>query len=199
MKTNFLYTSIILLMTMNILTSCGNKQTATATDEIVLENIANRKSVRDYIEGKAIESDKIEKLLRAGMAAPSGKNIQPWEFIVVTQRATLDTLAAKLQNAKMLNRATLAIIVCADTTKSQYWYVDCAAVTQNILLAAEAMQLGAVWTASYPYENRMNAVKEVCQLPDNIQSLCVIPIGYPSMQDSPKDKWKPEKIHNEKW
>jgi nitroreductase len=199
MKINFLHTSIILLMTMSILTSCGNKQTAKTTDEIVLENIANRKSVRNFIEGKAIEADKIEKLLRAGMAAPTGKNTQPWEFVVITQRTALDALAEKLPHAKMLKQATLAIIVCADTSKSQYWYVDCAAATENILLAAEAMQLGAVWTATYPYEDRMNAVKEVAQLPYNIQSLCVIPIGYPIKNESPKDKWKPEKIHNEKW
>ena len=186
-------------MTMNILTSCGEHKTAKTANEIVLENIANRKSVRDYIDGKEIETDKIEKLLRAGMAAPTGKNTQPWEFIVITQRATLDTLAARLPYAKMLNKATLAIIVCADTTKSQYWYVDCSAATENILLAAEAMQLGAVWTATYPYEDRMNVVKELFQLPDNIQSLCVIPIGYPSKEESPKDKWKPEKIHHEKW
>jgi nitroreductase len=199
MKPDFIYKIIVLLMTMNILTSCGNNQTAKTTDEIVLENIANRKSVRNYIEGKAIETDKIEKLLRAGMAAPTGKNTQPWEFIVVTRRDVLDALAAKLPYAKMLKQATLAIIVCADTAKSQYWYVDCSAATENILLAAEAMQLGAVWTATYPYENRMDAVKQVFQLPDNIQSLCIIPMGYPSMKESPKDKWKPEKIHNEKW
>ena len=184
---------------MNSLTLCGNKQNAQTIENAVLENIANRKSVRNYIEGKAIEADKIEKLLRAGMVAPTGKNIQPWEFIVVTQRSALDTLATKLPYAKMLNQATLAIIVCADITKSVYWYIDCAAVTENILLAAEAMQLGAVWTATYPYEDRMNAVKEVVKHPDHIQSLCVIPIGYPSVETSPKDKWKPEKIHYEKW
>ncbi|MDR1984675.1 MAG: nitroreductase family protein [Prevotellaceae bacterium] len=170
-----------------------------SANEIILENIANRKSVRDYIEGKSVEPEKIEKLLRAGMAAPSGKNTQPWEFIVITDRNVLDSLAANLPNAKMLNQATLAIIVCADTTKSNYWYVDCSAATENILLAAEALELGAVWTASYPYENRMSAVKKVTEHPDNIQSLCVIPIGYPSMKESPKDKWKPEKIHKDKW
>ncbi|MDR2293300.1 MAG: nitroreductase family protein [Prevotellaceae bacterium] len=200
MKLKIIYSSIMLLIITNILTSCcDNGKTSKSSVEIILENIANRKSVRDYIEGKQIESEKIEKLLRAGMAAPTGKNTQPWEFIVISERTILDSLAANLPYAKMLQQATLAIIVCADTSKSEYWYVDCAAATENILLAAEAMELGAVWTASYPYENRMSAVKKVTQHPDNIQSLCVIPIGYPSMKESPKDKWKPEKIHKEKW
>ncbi|MDR2127370.1 MAG: nitroreductase family protein [Prevotellaceae bacterium] len=197
MKIKIIYLVSIILL---ILASCsGDKKTTKSSAEIVLENIANRKSVRDYIEGKQIEPEKIEKLLRAGMAAPTGKNTQPWEFIVINERATLDSLAALLPYARMLQQATLAIIVCADTVKSEYWFVDCAAATENILLAAEAMELGAVWTASYPYENRMNAVKKVTRHPDNIQSLCVIPIGYPSIKESPKDKWKPEKIHNEKW
>jgi len=199
MKTLCSHTIFISLITMSILTSCGNNQTAQTAENAVLENIANRKSVRNFIEGKAVEAEKIEKLLRAAMAAPTGKNTQPWEFIVVTCRSTLDTLAAWLPYAKMLKQATLAIIVCADITKSEYWYVDCSAATENILLAAEAMQLGAVWTATYPYEDRMNVVKQSVHLPDTIQSLCVIPIGYPSAEASPKDKWKTEKIHYEKW
>jgi nitroreductase len=200
MKIKNIYSGIILLAAASILTSCcDDGKTSKSSAEIVLENIANRKSVRNYIEGKQVESEKVEKLLRAGMAAPTGKNTQPWEFVVINERTALDSLAANLPYAKMLQQATLAIIVCADTAKSEYWYVDCAAATENILLAAEAMGLGAVWTASYPYENRMSAVKKATQHPDNIQSLCVIPIGYPSIKELPKDKWKPEKIHKGKW
>ncbi|MDR0421043.1 MAG: nitroreductase family protein [Prevotellaceae bacterium] len=200
MKIKIIFLSIMLFAVTGAFISCCNKdKTSKSADEIVLENIANRKSVRNYVEGKQVESEKIEKLLRAGMAAPSGKNIQPWEFVVINERTVLDALAAELPYAKMLQQATLAIIVCADTLKSEYWYVDCAAATENILLAAEALELGAVWTASYPYANRMSAVHKVTQHPDNVRSLCVIAIGYPSMKESPKDKWKPEKIHKNKW
>ncbi|MDR3227526.1 MAG: nitroreductase family protein [Prevotellaceae bacterium] len=199
MKTKFFASIIVSLIAVGFTSCCNNEKTSKSADEIVLENIANRKSVRDYVEGKSVEPEKIDKLLRAAMAAPTGKNTQPWEFVVITDRTILDSLAANLPYAKMLSQATLAIIVCADTTKSEYWYVDCSAATENILLAAEAMELGAVWTASYPYENRMSAVKKVTQHPDNIQSLCVIPIGYPSLKETPKDKWNPEKIHKERW
>lgn len=163
-----------------------------------LENIFARKSVRKYLP-KPVELEKTELLLKAGMAAPTGKNTQPWEFIVVTDRVALDTMAAALPYAKMLKEAPMAIVVCGDSAKSAYWYVDCSAAAENILLAAEALGLGAVWTATYPYEDRMEIVKQQVHLPDSILSLCVIPVGYPAMLHSPKNKWNEAKIHYNKW
>ena len=108
-------------------------------------------------------------------------------------------MAAALPYAKMLAQAPMAIVVCADTTKSSYWYVDCSAVAENILLAAQALGLGAVWTATYPYADRMDVVAETLALPETIHSLCVIPVGYPADRPAPKDKWKPEKVHRNRW
>ena len=133
------------------------------------------------------------------MAAPSGKDMRPWEFIVVDDRATLDSMAVALPYAKMLKNAPVAIIVCGNVERSSYWYLDCSAATQNILLAAEALGLGAVWTATYPYPDRMEVVRECVGLPDQIKSLCVIPIGYPAMPHQPKDKWDETRIHYNKW
>lgn len=163
-----------------------------------METIFARKSVRKYLP-KPVEKEKVELLLKAGMAAPSGKDVRPWEFIVITDRATLDAMAAALPYAKMLKEAPMAIVVCGDTTKSSYWYLDCSAATQNILLAAEALGLGAVWTATYPYPERMDVVKEHTNLPDQVNSLCVIPVGYPAMPHSPKDKWDATRVHEGKW
>ena len=95
-----------------------------------LENIMGRKSVRKYLP-KPVEKEKIEVLLKAGMAAPSGKDVRPWELIVIDDREVLDSMAAVLPYAKMLKEAPMAIVVCGDTTKSSYWYLDCSAVTQN--------------------------------------------------------------------
>ena len=162
----------------------------------VIQNILQRKSVRSY-DARAVEDGKIEALLEAGMAAPSGKNAQPWDFVVITRREILDEMAERLPYAKMLREAPVAIAVCADRTKSPYWYVDCAAATQNILLAAEALGLGAVWTATYPYRDRMDVVKELCGLPGSCDSLCVIPVGYPARETKPRDKYHSEKIHRE--
>jgi nitroreductase len=71
---------------------------------------------------------------------------------------------------------------------------DASAATENILLAANALGLGAVWTGIYPMTERVNAVKEALQLGENLVPLCTILIGYPHENPAPKDKWKPENI-----
>ena len=161
-----------------------------------IENILTRRSVRSYTD-QDVEPGKIEAILEAGMAAPSGKNGQPWDFIVLTRREILDEMAERLPYAKMLREARVAIAVCADRTKSPYWYVDCSAAAENILLAAHALGLGAVWTATYPYRDRMDMVKELCGLPGSYDSLCVIPVGYPAREARPKDNFDAGKIHHE--
>ncbi len=189
---------IALILTI-MATSCnsGNNEKKIQTQDAI-ENIMSRKSVRKYLP-KPVEKEKVQTLLKAGMAAPSGKDIRPWEFVVVTDRAALDSMAAALPYAKMLTHAPMAIVVCGDTTKSSYWYLDCSAATQNILLAAEALELGAVWTAAYPYDDRMAVVSRYTALPEHIKPLCVIPVGYPAMPHSPKDKWDESKVHENKF
>ena len=165
----------------------------------MLENIATRVSVRAYLD-KAVEDVKIEKLLRAGMAAPSAVNKQPWHFVVVTDKQQLEALAEANPNAGMAAHAPLAIVVCGDLDRalegiaSEYWVQDCSAVTQNILLAANAMDLGAVWTGTYPIKERCDAVSKILQLPENVLPLNTIVIGYPERDNQPKDKWDPNKI-----
>lgn len=189
---------IALILTI-MATSCnsGNNEKKIQTQDAI-ENIMSRKSVRKYLP-KPVEKEKVQTLLKAGMAAPSGKDVRPWEFVVVTDRAALDSMAAALPYAKMLTHAPMAIVVCGDTTKSSYWYLDCSAATQNILLAAEALELGAVWTAAYPYDDRMAMVSRYTALPEHIKPLCVIPVGYPAMPHSPKDKWDESKVHENKF
>ena len=172
--------------------SAKEEKGTSGTGNAALDNIFERKSVRTYLN-KGVEKEKIDLLLRAGMAAPSGKDVRPWEFVVVSDRAKLDSMAAALPYAKMLTQARNAIIVCGDSVKSSYWYLDCSAAAQNILLAAESLGLGAVWTAAYPYEDRMQVVRKYTGLPENILPLCVIPFGYPAVQQQPKQKYD-EKI-----
>ena len=139
------------------------------------------------------------------MAAPSAVNKQPWAFVVITQRETLDTLGERLPYAKMLQQAAAAIVVCGDLHNAlpdawqAFWIQDCSAATQNILLAAEALQLGAVWTAVYPDDERIATVREALALPQHIVPLNVIPIGHPSGSERPKDKWNPRNVHWEAW
>jgi nitroreductase len=129
-------------------------------------------------------------------------NVQPWHFIVVNTREMLDRLAKEIPN-RMLETAPLAIVVCGETMLGEgrpnpNWKLDASAATENLLLAAEAMGLGAVWTAA-DYDARADAVIEVLGIPSNARPLCVVPIGFPAGNDQPKDKWKPERIHYNKW
>ncbi len=184
--------------------SCKENQGANTADA-VLENIATRTSIRAYTD-QEVPDEIIEKLLRAGMAAPTAMNIQPWEFVVLKDRAELDSLAGKLRYAKMLSNAPLAIVVCAHTQQTmqdgkvlenKFWEHDASAATENILLAAHALGLGAVWTAAS--DDRAPIIREALGIPETVSPLCVIPIGYPAEAPAPKDKWKPEKIHYGKW
>jgi len=165
--------------------------------------IHNRKSVRNYT-GKSVTQNQLEILLRAAMAAPSAVNCQPWEFIVVTERKTLDKLGDVLPYAKMIYKAGAAIIVCGISSKAhkqmvEYAVIDSTLASENILLAAEALGLGAIWTAAYPYPDRMESVRSILNIPSDVIPLNVIPIGHPTGEDVSKKKFDSKKIHSETW
>ena len=200
MKTRFLIMALAVL-TLTVMNSCSNNS-GNATDA-VLENIHNRKSVRQFTS-EPVSDEHIQTMLKAAMAAPSAVNFQPWRFVVITEREQLDAMAELLPFAKMLKQAPLAIVVCGETTwfegnDNPYWQQDCSAATQNLLLAAEALGLGAVWTGVYPDAQHAGDLSTFLGLPSTVQPLCAIPIGHHDGTTQPKDKWKPENIHYEKW
>jgi nitroreductase len=168
-----------------------------------LNTIYSRRSVRSFTVAK-ISWDSLIKILRAGMAAPSAVNIQPWSFVVVTKRETLDELCARLPYAKMLDKAGAAIVVCGIPDKDEvfskdYWIMDCSAATENILLACHALGLGAVWTAVHVDKERIANVRKILNIPENVIPLNVIPIGVPKETGKALDKFKEENIHWEQW
>ncbi len=177
----------------------ADAQQSVNAEQTVLDNIATRTSVRDY-EARPVEKEKIEKMLRAAMAAPTAMNKQPWHFVVVDQRNVLDALAGANPYAKMLKKAPLAIVVCGNTDKMiegggrDFWIQDASAATENLLLAAHAMGLGAVWTGAYPSEERCISISKVLSLSDNLIPLNMIVVGYPAEQPQPKQKFKEENI-----
>lgn len=196
---NTFFMSVILFMALLHGGNRADAQNAGNSGNAVLSNIATRVSVRNYLD-KPVESAKVEQMLRAGMAAPSAVNRQPWHFVVVTDKAQLEALSKANPHAGMLEKAPLAIVVCGDMKKAldgrarEFWIQDCSAATENILLAANALGLGAVWTGTYPSEERCKAVSEVLNLPEHIVPLNTIVIGYPDRENKPKDKWNPENI-----
>ena len=175
-----------------------------AESDAAIKNIMTRTSVRKYTN-EAVSKADIETMLRAGMAAPTAVNKQPWHFVVVTDREQLNALAAANRGTGMAAKAPLAIVVCGDMQKTLsgvgqgFWVQDCSAATENILLAANALGLGAVWTGLYPNEDRANAVRNVVKAPEHIVPLCVIVIGHPADNPTPKDKWKPENVSYNKF
>lgn len=194
----------IALVVLVIKIALIDSEISTTQQDTTMETILTRTSVRSYTD-KVVEPEKIEQLLRAAMSAPTAVNKQPWAFVVVTDRALLDTLSVLLPYGKMLKSATTAIVVCGDLNKAlldinqAYWVQDCSAASQNILLAAHAMGLGAVWTGVFPREDRVADVRGVLNIPDNLVPLNVIPVGYPNGDSMPKDKWNIENIYYNRW
>lgn len=172
--------------------------------EAALENIMTRVSVRQFT-GEKISDEQIDILLRAAMAAPSAINKQPWAFIVVTDEALIAKLGEALPYSRCGNKPACAFIPCGDLSKAiegemaAFWINDVSAATENLLLAAHAMGLGAVWTGLHPDMNRAAMVQQMLGLPEHIIPLCVVPVGVPTEQPEVKDKYKPENIHFNKW
>lgn len=182
--------------------SSDKGDTASASD--FLDLIMTRTSIRSY-QDKPVEEAKIEQILRAAMAAPSAGNKQPWKFIVVRDRNLLSQISANLHTIRMAEKAPMAIVVCGDLNNTfpedgrDYWVEDTSAASENILLAAHSLGLGAVWCGIYPMRERGAFMQKLLRLPENIVPLNVVPIGYPAEDPLPKDKWKPENIHYDGW
>ena len=164
-----------------------------------IENIMTRASVRTYT-AELVDSADVITLLKAGMAAPTAMNRQPGVFVVITDAARRAAMAAELPYCKMAATAPLLIAVCGDKAKfiedaPEYWVQDCSAATENILLAAHAIGLGAVWTGVYPVQDRVEMVTKALGLPEGIIPLNIICIGHPDSDNPAKDKWDPAKVH----
>ena len=166
--------------------------------------VKERTSVRQW-QDKAVSKADIEDILRAGMSAPTALNRQPWRFLVITDRTQRNALADKMERGSMYRDAPVLIVVCGDMDAAiegegrEFWVQDCSAAAENILLATTAKGLGGVWTGVYPVKKRTAALQQALGLPQNIIPLNVMLLGYPKDTPTPKDKWKPENIHWEKW
>jgi nitroreductase len=195
---------ITLLLALALTAGVSAQQSKNSDAQVAINNIMTRTSVRKYTN-EAVTKVDIETMLRAGMAAPTAVNKQPWHFVVVTDREQLNALASANRGTGMAAKAPLAIVVCGDMQKTLtgigqgFWVQDCSAATENILLTANALGLGAVWTGLYPNEERAKAVRDVVKAPEHIVPLCVIVIGHPADTPTPKDKWKPENVSYNKF
>ena len=168
-------------------------------DENLIKTIFARRSIRKYMR-KPVSKKALNTMLEAAMAAPSASNRKPWHFIIITKRNTLDKLARAHPYAKMLLEAPLCIAICGDTTLSpRYWVQDCSAATENLLLAAVAQGLGAVWLGVFPREERVNPIRRILNVPENIIPLNLISIGYPAEEKEQRTQYDKQRIHHDQW
>ncbi|MBD3221542.1 nitroreductase family protein [bacterium] len=166
-----------------------------------LEAIFTRRSIRRFTD-QPVGDQHIETLLRAGMAAPSAGNQQAWEFVVIDDPQLLQAIPTVHPYAQMCAEAPLTLVVCAEPAREKYngfWVQDCSASTQNILLAAHALGLGAVWLGIAPNGERAQQVAELLQLPQGIEPLALIAVGHPSETKEPEDRFDPDKTHHNRW
>lgn len=191
--------SCIALAIALILSTSSGSTAGSDTAEAVLDNIATRTSIRSYTS-EPVDDKTVTALLKAGMAAPTAVNSQPWVFYVVRDRKKMEALAEALPYTKMASSAAVLIVPCGDRDRfltgegMTYWVQDVSAATENILLAAHAMGLGAVWTGVYPVRDRIADVSRILDMDDRHVPLCVIPVGYPAENPEPKDKWDTGRI-----
>jgi len=163
----------------------------------IQEAIYVRRSIRKFLD-QPVETEKIDLLLKAAMAAPSAMNIQPWEFVIVTKKETLARIRSVLVYGKM--NTPLAILVCGNLSKKnlvaeRFWVQDCSAATQNILLTAVDLGLGAVWCGVHPIHLQEKLVSQILSLPAKVIPLNVIYVGYPAEEKSPRTQYDESKVH----
>lgn len=205
------YHWIILLLAIGIVavsvrlasvTSSTSGEGAKNESDAMIDCIMTRASVRSYTDTQVPDSI-IEKILRAGMAAPTAANQQPWQFVVVTEQYLKDSITSAFEYTKMVENCSFAVVVCGDMDnlfkgdipEGGFWVEDCSAASENMLLAAHALGVGGVWCGIYPIKEREETLRHILNLPTTLTPLNVMAFGYPSQPVSPKDKWKPEKIH----
>ena len=168
-----------------------------------LASIFSRRSIRKY-QDKEIPDEMINDLLEAGMAAPSAVAKDPWHFIVVRNRETLNKIVGAMPNAKMLSQAPAAFVVCGDINKAHiqaesYMLQDLSAAVENILIAANILGLGTCWLGMHPRPERLAFIRELFDLPDNIIPMCGIALGWPAEQPDPRTRFRQERVHPEEW
>ncbi len=159
--------------------------------EHVLDFICRRRSVRRF-QKKTIPEETLILLLKAAMAAPSGNNAQPWEFVVVRDPKIKQDLSRVHTWVYMVADAPAAIVVMGEQG-SEWWADDCAAATENLLLAAANLGLGTVWCGIKEHDAK--TVRKVLGAPERLGVLCIIAVGYPAESPSPHTKYRKGKVH----
>lgn len=175
-------------------------------ETLKIDNLFARRSIRDFAE-RLLRKDQIQTLLRAAMAAPSAGDFKPWHFIIVMDEARRTALAKAHGHADMLIKAPVGFIVCGEPTLSfpdqpaisDYWIQDAAAATENLLLAAVGLGLGAVWCGVFPVAERVQSFRRILEIPERVIPFSLVPVGYPAERKEPRTQYDENRVHTNSW
>lgn len=162
-----------------------------------MEEIFTRRSVRSYTD-QAISDEDIEQILRAGMAAPSAGNQQPWEFVVSTNAEVNGRLGAATPYSRPATHAPVVVVVCARTKGLRFAHcvhMDLGAATENMLLEAKHLGIGSVWMAVAPSPDRIKNVSECVDIPQGCEPFALVAFGYADKEPKPVDRFDPSRVH----
>ena len=166
-----------------------------------LEALKTRRSIRKYTDKKISDKD-IKEILNCAMYSPSAFDKQPWQFIMIDKKELFDDILKAASHAEMIKEASHAMIICGDKTLEEsegLLIQDISAVTENVLLAAHSLGLGAVWIGIYPFDEIVDGIKKLFNIPDNIIPVSMVVMGYPAEEAEQPVRYKEEKVHWNKW
>ena len=166
-----------------------------------MNTIFTRRSIRKY-QNRSVPEELINRVIKAAMNAPSAGNEQPWHFLIINDRNILSDIAGFHPFAQMAREAPVAILVCGEPALEKHrdlWVQDCSAATQNMLLEITDLGLGGVWVGVFPRENRMDNMRRLLHIPQNIVPFSLIPLGFPGETKKPNDKFFAERIRLNRW
>lgn len=161
--------------------------------------IFHRTSIRKYTSA-AVEEEKIELILRAGMQAPSAKNGQPWEIYVVTSPKVIAELAGATMFTKPCTTANVVFVPCyrKESAMPQFNHIDMSACVENMLLEADELGLGACWMGVAPKPDAMKNVTEIVQIPEHLTPFALISCGYPAEEKVQQSRFDESRVHRVK-
>lgn len=160
--------------------------------------LLKRRSIRKYKQDK-VEDEKIEKILHMAFAGPSACNKMPLEVYVIKNEEVLEKLCSSIRFANI--KSSLAIVVCGNTKKAlplqlkDYYLMDGAAMTENILLEATNLGLGSLWCGVFPEKKKIQKIQEILNLEEHIVPMSLIKLGYSDEETEERDQYNLKKIH----
>lgn len=162
-----------------------------------MNSIYSRVSIRKY-KDIPVEEEKITEILRAGMQAPSAANQQPWEFYVVTNKEKIEALSKSHIYAGCASGAPVVIVPVyrkKDILFPQYAEIDLSIAQENMWLMTDSLGLGGVWMGVAPLQDRMDKVREILDIPEDLEAFSLFPLGYPDEEKKQQDRFDESRIH----